>query len=177
MSRGQRWRYKRGMPPAHLRYVLLEQGLGSAVVNFLLNGAIAWALFRDFAVVPLWGQQSIVGDTFGTTFFLPFLTCLIVTRMARHHMQARQLGGLGWTPASHPALGWLPAGTLRRGLALGLICVVAVAPPAVWALSQLGISGMSLWGFITFKATFAAALAAVVTPVIALWAIAGGERP
>ena len=67
------------MSPGHLRFLLLEQGIGSAVVNFLLNGAIAWLVFRGVAQVPLWGQQSIAGDTIGTCFFLPFLTTLIVT--------------------------------------------------------------------------------------------------
>jgi len=165
--------YKQHMSPGHLRYLLLEQGVGAGVVNLVLNGVIAWALFRGVAVVPLWGTQSIAGDTIGTTFFLPFLTCLIVTRIVRRHMRTRQLGTLGWTRESHPPLGWLPVGTVRRGLMLGLVCAVGVGPPTVWTLSHLGVSTMPLWGFITFKATFAAVLAALVTPIIALWALAG----
>ncbi len=91
------------MSRAQRRYLLFEQGVGAAVFNFLLNAAIAWLIFRGADVVPLWGQQSIAGDTIGTSVILPFLTCLIV-----------------------------------------------------------------------FKASFAAAEALVVTPLVALWAIAEG---
>jgi len=62
--------------PAQRRYLLLEQGVGAAGFNFLLNAAIAWLMFRGADVVPLWGQQSIAGDTIGTSIILPFLTCL-----------------------------------------------------------------------------------------------------
>jgi hypothetical protein len=54
------------MSPEHRRFLVLEQGIGSALFNFVLNGAIAWLLFRSFERVPLWGQQSIAGDTIGT---------------------------------------------------------------------------------------------------------------
>jgi hypothetical protein len=157
--------------PALRRYLLLEHGVGSAVFNFVLNGVIAWLLFRNAVEVPLWGQQSIAGDTIGTTVLLPLLTCLIVTPMVRRHVQARDLGALGQSPTADALLRWLPASTFRRGLCFGAACVVAVAPLAIWGLGVLGISGMSLWHFIGFKAAFAAALAFAVQPLIALWVV------
>lgn len=163
------------MLPDHRRYLLIESGVGSAIFNFAINGVIAWLLFRRAATVPLWGQQSIAGDTFGTCFFLPFLTGLIVTAIARRRIRAGKLSPLGWTRASHPALGWLPSGTTRRAFALGVVCAVVLAPPTVFALALLDVTALRLWPFVTFKATFAALLAAVVTPVIALWAIADFE--
>ena len=163
------------MSPAQRKYLLLEQGVGAAVVNFVLNAGIAALIFHRYDVVPLWGQQSIVGDTIGTTFMLPLLTCLIVTRLARGQIRAGKVAALGWTRTSHPLLTWLPDNTGRRGLVLGLVCAALVAPPAVWVLSALDIGTMSFWRFVLFKATFAAALAAVITPVIALWAIAAAE--
>src|SRR5205823_4376911 len=115
---GRRQAISAPMPPAVRRYLLLEQGVGAAVFNFVLNAAIAWAMFRSVDVVPLWGQQSIMGDTIGTCFLLPLLTCLIVTRLVRGHMRAGKVASLGWTRASHPVLGWLPRTTPRRGVAL-----------------------------------------------------------
>src|ERR687888_395312 len=112
------------MSAAHRRYLLLEQGVGAAAFNFVLNAVIAWLMFRGEEEVPLWGQQSIAGDTIGTSLLLPLLTCLIVTRIARGHMRAGRVAPLGWTRASHPALGWLPRGTLARGLVLGLVGLV-----------------------------------------------------
>ena len=160
------------MLPAHRRFLLLEQGIGSAGINFAINGAIAWLLFRQMAIVPLWGQQSIAGDTIGTTFFLPFFTCLIVTRLAQRRVGSGGLPALGWRRESRPALGWMPATTFRRALALGAVCTLVVAPPTLIALAALDVTDLSFSCFLAFKATFAAGLAAVVTPIIALGAIA-----
>lgn len=159
------------MTPTLRRYLLLEHGFGSAVFNFVLNGTIAWLLFRRVAEVPLWGQQSIAGDTIGTSLFLPLITCLIVTPLVRRHTRARDLGTLGWSPTANALLHWLPAGTFRRGLVLGATCLLVVAPLAVGALGAMGVTGMPLWHFVVFKAVFAAALALAVQPLIALWAV------
>lgn len=166
-------RYREDMSPAHRRYLFLEQGVGGAVVNLLINAGIAALLFRGHAIVPLWGQQSVAGDTVGTTFLLPLLTCLIVTPLARHQVRAGRIAAIDWTSESHPMLGWLPGGTVQRAVMLGVICTVIVAPLAVSALSALHVTAMSFWHFLTFKAIFGALLGAAVTPVIALLAITG----
>jgi hypothetical protein len=160
------------MTPAHRHFLLVEEGIGSGVVNFAINGAIAWAMFREVPVVPLWGQQSIAGDTIGTTFFLPFFTCLIVTVLARRRVEAGKLAPLQWGPRSRPLLGWMPRSTLRRAAALGLATAVMIAPPTILVLAGLGVTDLSFVRFLVFKATFAAALAVLVTPIIALGAIA-----
>lgn len=158
------------MSPAHKRFLLLEEGVGSVIVNLLINAVIAFLTFRGAATVPLWGQQSIAGDTIGTTFILPLLTCLIVTPLARRQVRAGRFEPLTGTPFG---LQWMPVRTLWRGAALGAISAVVVAPPALAALTWLGVTEQSFWGFVAFKAAFAAALGAVVTPLIALWAITG----
>jgi hypothetical protein len=156
------------MSSAHRRLLVVEQGVGSAVINFVINGVIAWAMFRSMITVPLWGQQSIAGDTIGTSFMLPFITCLIVTPLVHRQIRSGKIPRLEWRRAAHPALGRLPGSTVPRALVFGIICAIAVAPLAVWALSVLDVTQMSLWRFLTFKATYAAALAAVVTPLIGL---------
>ncbi len=164
-------RYSRSMSPDHRRYLVLEQGVGAAFVNFVLNGLIAWAMFHGHEIVPLFGQQSIAGDTIGTTFMLPLLTCLIVTPLARQQIRNGRLAALGWSAESHPTLAWVPTGTFWRGLAMAAVCTIAVAPLAIFALSTFQLTPMNFWSFVTFKASFAAVLAALVTPFIALWAI------
>jgi hypothetical protein len=152
--------------------LVLEQGIGSAIFNILLNGAIAWAMFRHLDVIPLWGQESIVGDTLGTTFFLPFFTALIVTPLVRRRVRSGGLDGLGWTRESHSVLGWLPPGTVRRALTLGFVTLIAVGPLAVLALHAFSVDELAFGPFIVFKALFAGLLALVVTPVISIWALA-----
>jgi hypothetical protein len=161
------------MPPAVRRYVVLEQGVGAAVVNLLINGVIAWAMFRGAATVPMWGEQSIGGDTIGTTFFLPFLTSLIATRIVWAQMRSGRVPALAEIP---PALPRLPRSPAARGAVLGVLGVAVVGVPAAFALSFAGITEMRFWSFVGFKATFAALLGLVVTPVIALYALAS-PRP
>ena len=161
------------MSPTHKRFLLVEQGVGSVVVNLAINGLIAFLTFRGAAAVPLWGQQSIAGDTVGTTFFLPLITCLIVTPLAGRQVRAGRVAPLVGAPLG---LQWMPARVFWRGATLGVITAAAIAPPTIAALVALGVTQQSFWGFVAFKAGFAAALGAVVTPLIALWAIAGNER-
>lgn len=160
------------MDPHHQRFLLLEQGIGAGLFNVALNAAIAWAMFRHLDVVPLWGQESIAGDTLGTSFFLPFFTALIVTALVRRRVRRGGLDGLPWTRESHLLLAWLPVGTIRRALALGGLCLIVVGPLTVLALHGLSIAQLDFWPFIAFKATFAGILALLVTPVISLWALA-----
>jgi len=159
------------MSSAHRRYLLLEHGVGAAVFNFLLNGAIAWLAFRGVARVPLWGYQSIAGDTIATSLLLPLMTCLIVTRLARAHVQVGRVAPLRWSAVSRGVLRWLPGGTLRRGLSLGLTSIALPGALTVGALTVLGVSEMPHGSFLVFKACFAGALAALVTPVVAMSAI------
>jgi hypothetical protein len=121
----------------HRRFLLLEQGIGSAIFNVLLNGAIAWALFRHLDVIPLWGQESIVGDTLGTTFFLPFFTTLIVTPLVRRRV--KRGSDLPAQVDARLALGarLATAGNLPARLTLGFVTLIVVGPLAVLALHGL----------------------------------------
>ncbi|MBI3785038.1 MAG: hypothetical protein HY270_16735 [Deltaproteobacteria bacterium] len=159
------------MSPAHKRFLLLEEGVGSVVVNLVINAAIAFLMFRGAPTVPLWGQQSVVSDTIGTTFFLPLFTTLIVTSLARRQVSAGRVAPFAGMPLG---LQWMPIHTLWRGVVLGLITAFVIAPPTVAILATLS-NDHSFWGFVAFKAIFAAVLGAFVTPLIALWAIAGAS--
>jgi hypothetical protein len=156
---------------AHRRYLIIEQGVGSVIVNILINGTLAYFMFRAMPLVPLWGQQSIAGDLLGTCFFLPFFTCLIVTPVTHAAVRTGRFGPPGWARGSHPWLGRLPGGTLARAFVLGLIVFVLLGPLSVWVLTLLGVSELRFWPFVTFKALYAGALAAPVTPLIALCAL------
>jgi len=125
--------------------------------------------------VPLWGQQSIAGDTIGTSLLLPLITCLVVTRLARGHVRSGKVAPLGWSRDTHPTLGWLPRGTVARAFVLGLSCTVALAPVTLSVLALLHVANLSFWRFIFFKASYAALAALFVTPIVALWAIAEEE--
>jgi hypothetical protein len=94
----------------------------------------------------------------------------------RRRVRNGGIDGLGWTRESHALLGWLPAGTFRRALALGGLTLVVVGPLAILALRGLSVGELAFGPFIAFKAVFAALLALLVTPVISLWALAEPAR-
>ena len=164
------------LSPAHRRLLVLDNGVGSAVFNFLLNGLIAWLLFRTATEVPLWGASSVAGDTLATAFLLPFLTCLIVSRAVERRVTQGHVPRLA--PADLPQAAWPRRSTLARSLFLGAAGVVLAAVPVVAVLSISGFSGFAgLWPFVGFKATFAALLAAVVTPLVGWWALVRASSP
>jgi hypothetical protein len=163
-------RYRRVMQPALRHYLVTEHAIGAAVVNFVLNALIAWLAFGHLDVVPMWGSQSVVGDTVGTIFVLTALTCLIATRIVRWHVST------GRAPAGPSDGDWdllrkLPAALGTRSLVLAGAVTVVVAPEVVGLLAASGLDGLSLAAFVAFKAIFAALLAVVVQPVVALRAL------
>jgi hypothetical protein len=158
------------MSPELRHYLVTEHAIGAAIVNFVLNALIAWLAFGHLEVVPMWGEQSVVGDTIGTVFVLTLLTCLIATRIVRWHV------GTGKAPAGPSDGSWgflrkLPAGLGARSLVLAGVVTLVVAPLATGLLAASGLDGMSLGSFVLFKAIFAALLAVVVQPAVAIRAL------
>jgi len=159
------------MSRAHGRYLLLEQGIGAGVVNFVINWVIAWAMFRGMASVPLRGDLSIANDTIGTTFFLPFLTTLFASQVVRGHVRRGRVPAWPWGDGAGRRV---PRWLVVRGALFGIVCVALVGVPTAYALGAAGVTAMDFRGFLTFKALFAAVLAALVTPFIARAALADG---
>ena len=158
------------MSPQHRHYLFVEQGIGAGIFNFLLNGAIAWLLFRGMTTVPLWGQQSIGGDTLWTTFLLPLFTTLIASRIVRGHVRTGHVPAMPWPPSSPGRR--TPRSLGLRGFLLGVVFVLAVGLPATRVLEAAGVAEMSFGRFLAFKAAFAGALAVLVTPLVARAALA-----
>ena len=153
--------------PAQRRYMLVDNGVGPFVINLLINALIAWLLYRNAAIVPMWGQSSVAGDTIATSFLLPLITCLIVTPIARGRVRGGHLPQL--TPEAAPR--WMPRNTIARSVVIGIVCLILFAPLTLLALQVLGVGSMTPRHFVVFKGMFAALEGALVTPFLALWAI------
>lgn len=152
------------------RFLIVEQSVVPFGINFLLNGAIAWASFRAVESVPFAGQSSIVGDTLVTSFLLPLLTCLIVTALLQKQLAGGKVAAFEQAPRGVGA--FLAArGKLARGALLGLGAVVVVGVPTLLVLSAVGVDALAHDSFLWFKATYAGGLAALVQPAIAWLAL------
>jgi hypothetical protein len=153
------------------RYLFVERPIGAFVINFVLNGLIAWAICRDLPAVPLWGQPSVAGDTIATSFILPFLSVLIATPLVW-----RDVRGGKPPPESlreRPARPrWLPRPLMARAIVLGLVAMIVASPLALAPLVLAGVTRIAMPGFVWAKATYAAALGAVLAPTIAVAGLA-----
>ncbi len=138
--------------------ILVEQAVGAGVVNLLLNGAIAWLVFRGAATVPLWGTQGIASDLLCTGFLLPFLTSLITTKVVRGDVRRRMPEAIVSTPADS-----VPrhSSARKRSLILGLVGLAVVAPVTIGAFVLLGVEAMEFQRFVAFKSVFSAILGVV----------------
>lgn len=165
------------MSPALRHYLLTEHVIGSAIVNFLLNALIAWLSFRHVEAVPLWGTQSIGGDLVGTTIVLPLLTCLIVTRIVRWHLRAGKIDQAELSRDWPGFLRALPDSILARGLVLAALTTMIAVPLILATLYAGNIESLELRSFVLFKATYAAVLAMMVQPLVALRAMMDGAIP
>ncbi len=99
---------------------MIEQIIGNTVVNFVMNAAIAYGIFRTMPAIPLWGFDSIAGDTIATAFLLPLILTAIVTTITHKKIQNGTLPTSDWRRSSHPLLGKLPQKTWVRDLIFGV---------------------------------------------------------
>ncbi len=160
----------------HRSWLIREQVIAPAAINFVLNAGIAWLLFRGRGVVPLWGEGGIAVDALATLFLLPFCTCLIVTPLVRRAVAAGKVPPLDAAIGLPQAIERLPRALLARAAALGLGGVVAGAPVVLGAVAVAG-GELTVPTLVLSKGVTTGVLAAFVGPMIALRALAEPAGP
>ena len=159
------------------RYLLLKQLLPAILINFIVNFAFGWLFFHTSEQVPLWQAlsfsvlpTSIVVDLIPTSFYLIFLTSLIVSRQVQHHMRDGLI-----TPITNPAFlcRISPLHGLMTSFRLALLITLILVPGTVLIFHWNNIDALPLWDFIYFKSFYATALAALFTPFVVLRAMVG----
>jgi hypothetical protein len=169
----------RGIPGPHRRWILINAIGVTAGINLVVNTGVAWLSLLGAKRVPLWSVPLLEGpstltDTIGTLFVLPLITCLLCTTAVWQELRTGRLTPLTRSPS---LLDRLPHHRLRRGLAFGAGSTILLAPPVTAAIVMLDIGDLSGRAFMVYKAAFAVALGALVTPLIALRAMADTPEP
>lgn len=167
------------MRPEHRRFLVVDEVIGSSIVNFAINGALAWLTYRSLPSVPLFGRTSMAADTAVTALVLPLLTALIGTPLVRLGVARGKLPRPDAPPPSRaPSRSlsrslsrWRPRSSVARGLVLGVASLLWVAAPCILVFALVGPASLPTARFIWVKASFAAALGALVTPLIGWWAL------
>lgn len=164
------------MDAAQRRWLIVNAGIVTAVVNTVLNWLPAWFAVRDVEHVKLWtvpfvGGTGVYTDTLGTLFLLPFITTLLVTSAVWRDRRAGRLAP-GTLPVSLFALAIVPDVLPARAAWIACNTVGALAVPAAVLLAIFAPDGLGHDAFIAYKTVLGVALGAVVTPLIALAAMA-----
>jgi hypothetical protein len=166
----------RRLPAAHRRWIVAKALVVTAAINVAVNAAIALLSVGGQETVPMWGmplaETSIFWNVVGTLFLLPLITCLLTTTAVRRDVRLGALTSLSRLRSAHPRLAMLPAARLRRAVTFGAIAVASLAPPLVLVLVAAGSPEFTKGQFVACQTAFAVALGAIVTPVIALYAMA-----
>ena len=157
---------------AQRKYLIQDQIIGSAIFNALLNALLAWLTFRRHASVPMKGDPSIIGDAIGTAVLLPLLTCVIVTPLVRKVLKTGKLEPLVTPSPARSMVLWLPRLSFARGLVLALGALATCAPIYLGLLVVAGIDQLSVGAFVAIKTVYAALMAGLCAPVIALYVMA-----
>jgi hypothetical protein len=145
-------------------------------INVVLNAAIAWLSVAGQGSVSMWGaplvETSIFWNVVGTLFLLPSITCLLTTTAIRADIRSGSLPPLTGLRSAHRWLAALPFPRRRRGAVVGAMAVVVLAPPLVLALLVSGLGDLDEGQFVLWQTVFAVLLGILVTPPIALCAMA-----
>lgn len=163
------------LTPSQRRFLAVEQIIVPTLFNLVFNAGLGWVVFRGHTPVPLWGDPSLGADILGMLFFLPCFTCLIATPLIKRAAQAGKVDRLTIAPEEHRVLRYLPRSLWLRSGLVGIVCVFAFGPVSLGVLSAMGLHQWTLTDAIWFKGVYAGVLAALVTPIIALYALSQHE--
>jgi hypothetical protein len=164
------------LSPNQRQYLLFAQGFIPFVFNFVLNGLIGLAVFRGVNPVPTWGVESSAGpDLIGTCFFLPAITCLIVTPIVRRHIRAGVVERVSGSEGLPSWLRLFQRSLAARAVLFGLAGVAVIGTLVAAVLLAAGPAQFGLTPFVWLKASFSGVLGGAVTPIIGLVALAEAE--
>jgi hypothetical protein len=166
----------RELPAANRRWLVTRALAVTAAINAVVNAAIAWLSVAGQGSVSMWGaplvETSIFWNVAGTLFLLPLITCVLTTTAIRADIRSGSLPPLTGLRSAHRWLASLPFPRWRRGAVVGALAVVVLAPPLVLVLVAAGLGDLNEGQFVLYQTVFAVLLGVMVTPPIALCAMA-----
>ncbi len=165
-----------GLGPEHRRWLIINALAITAIINFVLNAVIAWATTSGERAIPLMSipvlqAPSTLTDTPGTLLCLPLITTLLVTASVRRDQRLGRVSTLDLGERAQ-LLARLPRRPLRRATVFGAGCLALFGPLAAILLVALNFGGIAQSTFVLYKAILSVGLGLLVTPVIALAALA-----
>jgi len=164
------------LTPAARRYLLIDQGILAVGATGLINAAIAWSVFREQPAMRLTGEMSIVSDTEATCFFLPFITCLVVSHLTRFEIQRGRFPALPQFSVLRFLGEYAAASAFPKAMAMGVIGRLALAPLLVSILKSTEIAEIALNSFLIWKGVLTGVVGGLLCPLCA-WLAMHTDEP
>lgn len=168
------------LSPQQRSFILNEQILVPFVFNFAFNAGDVWLVFRRFAPIPMWTLPGVALDLLSVIPGLPFLLCLITTPLVKRAVRKGKVAPLPHGPEAYALLRRLPASNFWRATWLGIAALLTVSPVLLLSFLGLGLDQLSLEAYVWLKGIVCGVLAAVVSPIAALYTLAqvrGAPQP
>lgn len=150
----------------------------NGVLNALINGAIAWWIFKELSEVPMWGEHGFAFDLIMTACLLMFFLSLIVMVLHRRKVAKGSMISQPWDSSKplHCLLRRSPRSPFLSALLFGALGLFIVAPVTLLPLVLLDINTLSPVAFALFKALWAGLLGALLVGPVILLGIAEQEN-
>jgi hypothetical protein len=157
--------------PAHRHWILANALIATADINLVVNAVLGFGSAHGHGHIPTWSTAvsppSILSDSLGVLFFLPVITCLLVSAGVRAEQRADGLPPITSTPRGR----WWDVVMVPRPLAraarLGAATFVVLAVPVGLAIRFALPNGLAGHNFAIFHVLYTTALGAIITPLIA----------
>jgi len=162
--------------PVHKEFLLREAFI-STIIGAIICAVISFFAFRSNDAIMLWGDDGLFLDLVMTVFFMTFMMTLAMTPMYRKRVMRGKAPAAPWTRNEHFVLRFFPGVFFFRALIVGGIFLVALLPISTALLMFTTYFPVSFSWMLVFKAIFGALIGFLVTPLIAICAMADkGER-
>lgn len=167
------------MTAAHWRWIITRAVVVTALINLVVNGALAWISSRGQRVVAIWSppflRPSTVTDTLGTLFLLPLVTTVMCSLAVRRDTHRGTLPRLEPGSVLVRVVDGAPAGLLRRAVVLGATSVLTLGPIATALIAIIHFGDIRTMTFVLYKAILGVTLGLAITPIVAAVAMADRE--
>jgi len=137
---------------------LQKQAITSGIINLILNGVIAFFMFRNRVIIP---NDEIAVDILISVTIITYLVSRITVNSTRNEM----IKGNVSRPKKSQSMIKLPKGGVLRSLVITILCVIVfggVLDAAVYLFAAEGVNG---WMYILVKTLYAGGAAALAAAV------------
>ena len=162
--------------PIHKEFLIRETFV-STIIGAIICAVISFFAFRSNDAIMLWGEDGLFLDLVMTIFFMTFMMTLAMTPMYRKRIMQGKAPAAPWARDEHFALRFFHGVFLLRAFTVAGISLVILLPISTAILVVTIDFPVSFSWMLVFKSIFGALIGFLVTPLIAICAMADkGER-